>query len=163
MRRIVVTSRLLCACILGLLPATLSASTPSSVEDGLKAFLAGWTPPAQLVITYDDLNSFHGGLRIRVSGTGDVEQEAVRQSALASRKLTPSEVRRLVNLLLEIKSWQQVTPERAPVPDESRAYLTVRVAASEATIWEWYNDRLENQRIIRVVKLLEEMLRGGEK
>jgi hypothetical protein len=56
--------------------------------------------------------------------------------------------------LLEIKAWEQRMPERAPVPDESRATLALRAGDIETSIWEWYNDLAKNTRLARVRSLL---------
>jgi hypothetical protein len=62
----------------------------------------------------------------------------------------PARIQDVVRLLLEIKAWEQQTPERAPVPDESRATLTLRADDAESSIWEWYNDLAKNARFVRV-------------
>ena len=93
-----------------------------------------------------------------MSGSGVVTQEVVRQQARPVRKLSPKEVRQIVELLIEIKVWKQIVQDRAPVPDESRAYLTVEVGAARSEIWEWYNDLADNQRLIRAFNALEKMV-----
>jgi hypothetical protein len=62
----------------------------------------------------------------------------------------PARIQDVVRLLLEIKAWEQQTLERAPVPDESRATLTLRADDAESSIWEWYNDLAKNARFVRV-------------
>jgi hypothetical protein len=64
----------------------------------------------------------------------------------------------VARLLLEIRVWEQLTPEWPPVPDESRAVLTLRAGGDEVTIWEWYNDLGKNARLARVRALLLELV-----
>ena len=64
---------------------------------------------------------------------------------------------RLVTLLREVQAWEQRTPARAPIPDESTSRLTVRCNGAEVTIWEWFNDMPKNARIVRVRDLMTEI------
>jgi hypothetical protein len=145
---------LLVAVLLG--AANVPQTSPVAV--GLKAFLRGRIPPAQLKITYSDLHPLHGGVRLSVSGSGEVEQEVVRQRPKPVRKLSSKEVRRLVELLVEVEAWKQIAQERAPVPDESRASLTLEVGGARSETWEWYNDLDENKRLIRIFQALQKLV-----
>jgi hypothetical protein len=60
------------------------------------------------------------------------------------------QVRDLVKLLLQIEAWRQLSPDRQPRLDESRARLTIEVGSNSSEIWEWYNDLGDNNRVIRV-------------
>ncbi|HET7232870.1 MAG TPA: hypothetical protein VFJ16_22865 [Longimicrobium sp.] len=128
------------------------AATP--VAAALTAVAAGGEIPADLVVTYDDMHGLWGGTTITLSGNGDYRLDEMNPSARQHRSLRgrvpEADVRALAALLAEAEVWRQVTPPRMPVPDESRAYLRVRAAGGEVTIWEWYNEMPRNGRISRV-------------
>jgi hypothetical protein len=129
---------------------------PETVARYLDKFLAGQLAADQVEITYDDLHGLWGGLRITVDGTGRVEQDARRlhEEAPQPRRLTPDEVRAIVQTVLDTSAWSQQTPERAPKPDESRARLIIRAGPAMSLTWEWHNDLDENARIGRVRDLI---------
>ncbi|MEW6357116.1 MAG: hypothetical protein AB1696_12375 [Planctomycetota bacterium] len=141
------------ACFLALLgrgfASALDKDAPP-VRTGLAAFLKGELPGDKVIITYTDLHGLHGGLRLTIHGTGKVEQEAVRIEAGEPHDVTREDFEALVRLLIEREAWQQKVPERSPVPDESRASLTIVVGEEKSTIWEWYNDMKANDRLIRI-------------
>ncbi|MEP7191113.1 MAG: hypothetical protein ABI901_18125, partial [Roseiflexaceae bacterium] len=56
-----------------------------------------------------------------------------------------------------IRSWEQQPLERAPMPDEALATLTLRTGDSETSIWELYNNLERNGRLGRVRRLLLEL------
>ncbi len=66
------------------------------------------------------------------------------------RQVTRDEVASLVQLLVRFGAWEQRIAERAPVPDESRAMLTIQCGAAQSSIWEWYNDLSKHQRLARI-------------
>jgi hypothetical protein len=51
--------------------------------------------------------------------------------------VTSARIQETKRLLLELNAGEQHTPERAPLPDESRATLRLRASDVEATVWEW--------------------------
>ena len=57
--------------------------------------------------------------------------------------------------------WEQRVPERTPLPDESRAVLTVSLGPARATTWEWYNDLVENDRLVKVQRTLLSLAPAG--
>lgn len=138
------------------------AATP--VAAALTAMAAGGEIPADLVVTYDDMHGMWGGTTITLSGNGDYRLDEVNPSAGQSRSLRgrvpAADVRALTALLVEAEAWRQVTPPRTAVPDESRAYLRVRAAGGEVTIWEWYNEVPRNGRIGLVRDRLTTLGRG---
>lgn len=133
-------------------PATLSAAQASNspVEEGLRRYLEGKLDPNALRITYSDIHALHGGQELSVRGTGSVEARFVRQKPEAPKEQPRAQVGELVKLLLQIEAWRQLTPDRQPRPDESRARLIIEVGAGSSEIWEWYNDLAANKRLIRV-------------
>jgi len=134
------------------------------VAAALTAVAAGGEIPADLVVTYDDAHGMWGGMTITLSGNGDYRLDEMNPSAGQSRSLRgrvpEADVRALAALLVEAEVWRQVTPPRTAVPDESRAYLRVRAAGGEVTIWEWYNEVLRNGRIGRVRDRMATLGRG---
>jgi hypothetical protein len=111
-----------------------------------------------LTITYSDMHGLWGGVTVTLSSGGAYQRlerargasvaDVVRGTVAAARTQT------IARLLLEIKAWEQHTSERAPVPDESRATLTLQSGDSETSIWERYNDLEENDRLVRVRSVL---------
>jgi hypothetical protein len=67
----------------------------------------------------------------------------------------------LAELLEQEHIWSQLEPERKPVPDESRAELTVELGSASATTWEWYNDLEANDRVVKVSRLLASWAPAG--
>lgn len=63
-------------------------------------------------------------------------------------------VRALIGLLVELQAWEQRTPPRTPVPDESAAGLRIQAGGEEARMWEWFNDMGANQRLARILGTL---------
>ena len=122
----------------------------SPVEEGLRAFLENRLDPATLRITYSDIHPLFGGQELSIRGNGSVEAKFLWQKVESPHQLPMAQVRELVELLLEIESWRQFTPDREPRPDESRARLTIEVGGKSSEIWEWYNDLAVNNRLLRV-------------
>ncbi|HEX8362048.1 MAG TPA: hypothetical protein VF613_18160 [Longimicrobium sp.] len=126
--------------------------TVTPVEQALRAMAAGGEIPADLVVSYSDMHGMHGGSTISLSGSGALQSEQVSQNGRTRRAgmVSSDSVRAIVQLLVELEAWEQRTPPRRPVPDESAAGLTIRVAGQEARIWEWYNEMGANDRLSRV-------------
>jgi hypothetical protein len=125
------------------------------VERALRAIAAGHRAASDVSVSYDDMHAFWGGVTMSVSKAGSYERTQRARGANAPRVITTAsvdarEVRELAGLLLELKAWEQETPERAPFPEESRATLTIRVGDTKISIWEWYNDLAKNGRLIRI-------------
>jgi hypothetical protein len=111
-----------------------------------------------LTIVYSDVHGLWGGISVTLSTSGVYERlEYVRGASVPDvvrGTVAPARVQDVACLLLEIKAWEQRMPERAPVPDESRATLALRAGDIETSIWEWYNDLAKNTRLARVRSLL---------
>jgi hypothetical protein len=130
------------------------------MEQQLKHFAEG-RASHDLTITYSDMHGLWGGVTVTLSTSGTYERLERKLGASAPDvvrgMVAPAHVRDVVRLLCETKAWEQRTPERAPVPDEIRATLTLRAADVEASIWEWYTDLEKNARLVRVRSLLVEL------
>ena len=129
-------------------------SEQGSVESALRAVATGNAAPADLLVVYDDMHGLWGGQTISVSGGGAYERKERGRGASTPTVITgtvdPQQIQALASLLVDLKAWEQRVPERAPVPDESRATLKIRVGTTEVTIWEWYNDLPKNDRIVQI-------------
>ena len=114
---------------------------------------AGSNAPADLSVIYDDMHGLWGGMTMMLSGAGNYERRQ-RDRGSPDQSLTmlvsADEIRELVCLLIELKAWEQETPERVAVPDESRAMLTIGCSAGQLAIWEWHNDLRKNERLARI-------------
>lgn len=137
-----------------------------SVESALKASLMSGTVPPDLEITYDDTHGLWGGTTILIHGSGDGErQERTRGDAMPKvfeTALQQKQLLELIKLLIELKAWEQQTPDRPPVPDESRATLTIGVDGQRSSIWEWFNEMAENKRLIRIKAKMSKMIRSAK-
>ena len=127
-----------------------------SVAKVLTACLEGRLEPTGLLITYSDLHPLHGGLELTIAGSGHVQQKALREEVKEPGDLTQEELMALVKLIIKLESWKQIVPERAPVPDESRAILLIKAGDSESQIWEWYNDMVGNNRLIQIREMMKQ-------
>jgi hypothetical protein len=148
------------ACLLA-----LAGCSPSPVQhpgadrmraclDELAADRGDWS---KFSVTYDDVHALHGGLTLSIYGDGRVEQHAVRVQTRESRDVLKGDLKKLLALLRELQAWEQRTPERQAVPDESISSLTIRCGGDEVKIWEWYNEMAENARISRVRDLMSQL------
>ena len=145
--------------------AVLAAAAPQedpkkrdAVKKALEEMAKGTGALDKLSVTWDDLHGLHGGLRLKVEGSGRITQEAVRTNVGTPReKVDPKDLRRLVDALIAHEAWIQRVPERTPVPDESRARLTITVGDASSTVWERYNDLVANKRLVEIRDLLQKI------
>ncbi len=143
---------LLCACPRPL-PAPEPVAPPGAVEQALRAAASGAALPPDFVVTYSDMHGMHGGMRVSLSADGTYSWQTYSQQeglSQAEGRVPEQAVRDVIALLVQLRAWEQVTPPRQPVPDESRAGLLIRVAGEEARMWEWFNDMGANNRLIQV-------------
>jgi hypothetical protein len=116
-------------------------------------------------VIYSDMHGLWGGVTIALSGAGSYERaerpRGAREASIARAVVDERGVREVAALLLAIEGWEQRTPERAPVPDESRATLTIRCRGAQSVIWEGYNELGRNKRIVRVRDHLRGLEHGG--
>ena len=128
----------------------------------LERSLLSGVMPRDLVVTYHAMHPFHGGTIVEIQGSGQALRTTRRRGDLRSSirqiELEPAAVVELVALLVEIEAWEQRVPERAPVPDEGRARLSIEVSGMEGGFWEWYNDMGEHDRLLRVSALMTELV-----
>lgn len=127
---------------------------PNSLEKVLQEIALDQRPYPNFSVQYDDVHGLWGGDWLRVSGDGQYEhrrRERGATEATVTRGTIPAgHIHALARLLLELEAWQQRTPERTPLPDESRATLTIQVGDTAVTIWEWYNELERNGRVVRL-------------
>jgi len=124
------------------------------VQNELKAIVAGNKVPADLTITYDDMHGLSGGTTIMVYGDGRLERQT-KTSGASAAKITHKRIDRhklieLIRLLVKLGAWDQLTPDRQPIPDESRANFTISVKGSSSRMWEWFNEMPGNNRLIQI-------------
>ncbi len=123
----------------------------AAVKDALGQLPQGKGDLVKLTVTYDDLHGLHGGLQLTIRGDGKVEQKAVRlKTGEPKEAVERKDIDDLVKLLVRHEVWEQRVPERAAVPDESRARLSVSVGEHTVRIWEWFNDLAKNRRMVEV-------------
>lgn len=128
------------------------------IARALAALAAGQADLSPLQVTYDDRHGLHGGLYLAIAGDGLVTQEAVRVRAGSPRRVTNTELRALVALLVQLEAWQQreIAP-RQLLPDTSFSRLTIAYAEHTSTIWEDYNQLAKLNRIAQVRTLMQQI------
>ena len=159
MRQIAVSKPVILALLLVVCPRMCKGAEPGipfggSVENELKAIITGNSIPANLTITYDDMLGLWGGTTIIVYGDGRLERQTKKSGASAA-KITRKRIDRhklieLIQLLVKLRAWDQLTPDRQPIPDEGRANLTISVNGSSSRTWEWFNEMPGNNRLIQI-------------
>jgi hypothetical protein len=144
-------------------PPTALVPQPTPLEQALRAAAAGGDVPPDFQVVYDDMHGMHGGTTIRLAGDGTLTSRHMQQGVLTERagRVPADSVRALIGLLVELQAWEQRTPPRPPVPDESAAGLRIRAGGEEARIWEWFNDMGTNQRLSRIMGMLGRFVSHG--
>ena len=116
-----------------------------------------------LTIVYSDMHWLWGGITITLSTSGVYERLEHRRESivpdLVRKTVTPAQIQEFIRLLIEIRAWEQHTLERTPMPDEARATLIVRTGEVETSIWELYNKLERNGRLVRVRRLLLDLVK----
>ena len=135
------------------------------MEAALNEILASHRVPADLSIAYTDMHPLWGGCTLTVRGDGHLERQISARGATAhtssEKSISERELLELVRLLVELTAWEQHTADRQPIPDESRATLTISLKGGVSRVWEWYNEMPANDRLIRIKAWLEGQLADG--
>src|SRR5215510_558508 len=141
-------------CVLSCQNAGLTGASRNPVEDALKTISKNRKVPPDLSITYDGMHGLWGGTTIIIRGSGIGEsRERARGDAkpqIVETALPEDKLLELVHLLIELRAWKQVTPERQAVSDESKASLTITVGERTSNVWEWFNVMSKNDRLIKI-------------
>jgi hypothetical protein len=122
------------------MPAGVGQTTASiKVRKGLEALARDRGEWRDFNVTYDDLNPFSGGVRLTIFGTGEVSAtwptRALRTPQ--TRNVPLSDLKELVNLLLEQKAWEQhEIPEMPFTTDQTSIRLTIGYGNDSTMIWE---------------------------
>jgi hypothetical protein len=124
------------------------ACFPACAGDGIEAILRlarATTPQPELIISYSDIGTFHGGTAIEVRGDGkilrwDVKPFDVGVALQNEARMQPQEMQQLLGLLVDLELWkQEETNERHPIPDQSFRQLVVRQGTDRSFVSEDYN------------------------
>ena len=141
-------------CVMSCQNAGLTGASRNPVEDALRTISKNRKVRPDLSITYDDMHGLWGGTTIIIRGSGISEsRERARGDAkpqIFETALPEDKLLELVQLLIELRAWEQDTPERQAVPDESKASLTITVGERTSNMWEWFNDMPKNDRLIKI-------------
>ena len=133
------------------------------MENELKTILATNNVPAQLTITYDDMHGLWGGTTITVRGDRTMQTQTRETGAPAAsisrNHINERELINLIQLLIELKAWEQFTPEQQPVAGESRAWLTLSLDDDSIRVWERVNEMAANNRLTQIKKFLQALPR----
>jgi hypothetical protein len=163
-RRLAVRSAIfLLLCVMSCQNAGVTGAGIKSVEGELRAISKNRKLPSDLFLTYDDMHGLWGGMTINIrgSGSGEVRERARGDAKPEIVETTISENRllELIELLIELRAWEQRTPERPAVPDESKARLTIRVGERTSNVWEWFNEMSKNNRLIQIKSKMGELVK----
>jgi hypothetical protein len=124
------------------------------MDEQLTEILASRQVPADLCIIYDDMHGLWGGSILTVRGDGWLDRQVRPPGAPApsggKTRIGADELLELVGLLVELSAWEQRTPDSPPIPDESRAHLTIILKGGRSVVWERFNDLPANNRLIRI-------------
>ena len=147
--------------VIGIAGTTATYAAESTVERELKAIIASRKVPRDLEITYSDMHGLWGGQTIVIGGQGAGERVEKTRGGSAPKivktAVRPEELMGLIKLLIDLRAWEQRTPERTPVPDESRATLTITVNRQTSTFWEWSNEMSRNKRLAVIRQRMAEL------
>jgi len=109
----------------------------SDIEQHLKDVADG-RATHDLTLTDSDMHGLWGGITVTLSTSDAYERLKRTRGAglpdVVRSTVAPAQVQDVARLLLETQAWEQRTLERAPVPDESRATLTLRDGGVETAI-----------------------------
>ena len=112
---------------------------------------------------YSDLHGLWGGIRITVTGAGssEVQERESNEPEVRNFKGTveQDQLLELVKLIVDLKAWEQRTPERQPRPDESRSTFTINTGAHSSMTWEWFDDMEKDQRLLQIKTKMNEMVK----
>jgi hypothetical protein len=150
------------AALLALSSLLLVSASGPDLRTGLERVLLEGVVPADLVITYDAMHPFHGGVFVEVQGDGLAQRRSRSRGDLRASirqvELSEAELLGLVALLVELEAWEQREPARPPLPDEGRAELRVALGDQEGGFWEWYNEMGRHDRMLRVSTHLTQLV-----
>ena len=92
-----------------------------------------------------------------VAGAAPASEEA--DARMSSVDITAMQLQELLELLLEIEAWdQQQEYGMADDPlEQARATLTIDVGERRSEVWEWVNDMVLEDRLLKVKLLLERL------
>ncbi len=131
------------------------------MENELKTIIATNSVPSELIITYDDMHGLWGGTTMTVRGDGSVERQTKEigapEAEVTRKQIDGRELVRLIRLLVELRAWEQRTPDEQPVAGESRAHLTISLKEGASSVWERVNEMAANNRLVQIKTKLEKL------
>jgi hypothetical protein len=119
----------------------------------------------ELTLVLDDVHPLYGGALFELAADGSLTRtdvpRAQQEPVVSTTTLDATDRAALLALLAGLELWEQRVPDRRPVPDESRAYLGIRLGEAESSVWEWANDLPDNKRLVLVQQWLDARLPAG--
>jgi len=142
----------------------LDSSQLANLALELRKAVSGSLPLPALTVVYDDMHELWGGVAIRV-GIDRIAERRERgqgesEASILSARVSDENLRKLIEMLVELAAWEQQTAEAQPIPDESRAFLLIEVGRQKNRIWERFNEMPANDRLIRIKNYLESLFDG---
>ena len=115
--------------------------------------------PTDLVITYDDMHGLWGGTTITIRGNGRAERRTQQiglvEIDVVQKQIDEPALIELIDLLIKLTAWEQVTPDEMLIPDESRANLAISVNGHTSSMWERVNEMASNNRLSQIKNRLD--------
>lgn len=135
---------------------TSSTIQSPTLESLLRAAVDSKQVPEEFFVSYSDMHGLHGGVIVSVRANGEVHRTDHPSRPPEPKGRTDSAaLMQLIELLVELEAWKQITPERAPIPDESQAHVHIQIGHLQGGHWEWFNEMASNKRLARIRKRLE--------
>lgn len=132
------------------------------MENELKAVIAVQRALSDLTVIYDDLHGLWGGNIFTIRGDGSLERQT-KSTGSAAAEITQKQIDEhklieLVCLLVKLTAWEQYTPDSQPVPNESRAQLTISINGKTSRVWERFNEMPTHNRLLQVKNWINNQL-----
>ncbi len=141
--------------------AAITAGCGGGFEARIRSAADATTVPTDLVVVYDDSDGDCGGERIEVHGDRSIDAQRWRpggrdEDAIQwSGTIPETSLAALVDLLVDIRVWEQRDRDEEGRLEDGRARLRVRLGGESASMWEWATDLEARGRIVRVKQHLE--------
>lgn len=118
----------------------MNPTAAAHIESALRAVADGNAASADFTIVYNDMHGLYGGETITVNGDGTLQGVwQLRPGDVRSEyagTVSPTSLRELAALLLDLHAWRQDVPEGVFVPDTVFAYCRIYVGTETTDIWE---------------------------
>ena len=124
------------------------------IENLLKDFAAGGEIPYNFSLFYTEAHALWGGTSYTINGFGrsvkSVTGHGNVNPQIYETEVGAEQLRELAALVLELRAWEQILPQRPLIPDEVLATLKITIGNPRGGIWERSKELEANNRLIRI-------------